>query len=135
LIVDDEPDALQLFGRVLASSGRGYRVLLARDGAEALAILSECRPDVILLDLVMPNMDGFQLIEAKSQDPALRDIPVVVISARDPAGQPIVSNALGVTRAGGLSAHNVLTCIKALSEALSTAAQPAGPAPTADLPA
>jgi response regulator RpfG family c-di-GMP phosphodiesterase len=49
LIVDDEPDALQLFGRMLASSGRDYRVLLARDGQEAMSILKEYHPDIMLL--------------------------------------------------------------------------------------
>jgi signal transduction histidine kinase/CheY-like chemotaxis protein len=126
LIVDDEPDALRLFRRMLASAERDYRVLRARDGREALDILREQRPDAMLIDLVMPNMDGFQLLEAKSQDPALRDIPAIVVSARDPAGQPIVSNALAVMCRGGLSAHRLLTCIKSLSETLSTIGQPAG---------
>jgi signal transduction histidine kinase/CheY-like chemotaxis protein len=119
LVVDDEPDALHLFGRMLASSGRRYRVLLARDGHEAMSILHECRPDVILLDLVMPNMDGFQLLERKAQNPALRDIPVVVISARDPAGQPIVSSALAVTQGGGLSVRQLLKSIEFVSQDLS----------------
>ena len=131
LIVDDEPDALQLFGRALVSSGRDYRVLLARDGQEALCIIHECRPDVILLDLIMPNMDGFQLLEMRQHDPALREIPVIVISARDPGGQPIVSSALAVTRGGGLSAQHLLTSIRFLSRTLSVADRVAGPMPTA----
>jgi CheY-like chemotaxis protein len=130
LIVDDEPDALHLFGRMLASSGRGYRVLLARDGREAMNVLHECRPDVILLDLIMPNMDGFQLLEARSQDPALRDIPVLVISAQDPAGQPIVSSALAVTQGSGLSVRQLLTSIEALSRTLSVVSQAGDPAST-----
>jgi len=133
LIVDDEPDALHLFGRMLASSKIGYRVLLARDGREALNILRECRPDAILLDLIMPNMDGFQFLEMMNQDPALRDIPVIVVSARDPTGQPIVSNALAVTRRGGLSVLQLLASIKALS-GISVAGQVGDPVPTEDLP-
>jgi CheY-like chemotaxis protein len=121
LIVDDEPEALRLFRRMLTSLGRDYRVLRARDGEEAMTILQRTRPDVILLDLVMPNMDGFRLLAAKNQDPALRDIPVIVISARDPAGQPIVSNALAVMRGGGLSVPRLLACIEALTAILSTA--------------
>ncbi len=123
LIVDDEPDARRLFRRMLVSSGRGYRVLRAADGRHALSILREQHPDVLLLDLVMPGMDGFQLLAAKSADPSLRDIPTVVISARDPAGQPIVSNVLSVTRRDGLSMHQLLRCIEALSEVLSPAGQ------------
>ncbi len=131
LIVDDEPEALRLFRRMLNSSGRNYRVLRARDGQKALHMLRQHRPDVILLDLVMPNMDGFELLEAKRHDPALRDIPTIVISARDPAGQPIVSNALTVTRENGLSAHHLVTCIKTLSELLSPAGLAVDPTPTA----
>jgi signal transduction histidine kinase/CheY-like chemotaxis protein len=136
LIVDDEPDALQLFGRVLASSERGYRVLLARDGQEALGILQDYRADVILLDLVMPNMDGFQFLHARRQDPSLAGVPVILISARDPAGQPIVSSALAITQGGGLSARQVLSCIEFASRALAPgwAAQASVPTPPADLP-
>lgn len=127
LVVDDEPDALQLFGRMLASSERAYRVLLARDGQEALAILHDCHaegndPDVVLLDLVMPNLDGFQLLAMREQDPAFVDIPIVVISARDPAGQPIVSSALAVMRGGGLSIPQVLTSIEFVTRAFAASA-------------
>jgi len=123
LIIDDEPDALQLFGRMLASSGGNYRVILARDGQEAMHILQERRPDVILLDLIMPNMDGFQLLEQRSQDPRLRDIPTIVVSAQDPAGQPIVSSGLAVTRGGGLSVRQLLDSIQAISKILSVTGQ------------
>jgi len=120
LIVDDDPDALHLFGRMLASSGRGYRVLLARDGREALNILGEHRPDVILLDLIMPIMNGFQFLDQKSQDATLRDIPVIVTSARDPMGQPIVSSAMAITKGGGLSTHQLLAAVEAISKVFAT---------------
>jgi len=111
LIVDDDPDALQLFGRMLAVSSDGYHTLLARDGREAMSILHEHRPDVMLLDLIMPNMDGFQVLDAVRHEPRLRDIPVIMISARDPAGQPIVSSAVAITRPEGLSARQLLDYI------------------------
>jgi CheY-like chemotaxis protein len=123
LIVDDDPDALHLFGRMLASSGRGYRILLARDGREAMTILSEHHPEVILLDLIMPTMNGFQFLEQKSQDLALCDIPVIVTSARDPMGQPIVSNAMAVTKGGGLSTHQLLAAIEAISKVFALPSQ------------
>jgi len=127
LIVDDEPDALQLFGRILSSQGGRYRVLLARDGAEALTILRERRPAVMLLDLVMPNVDGFQLLEICAGDPALREIPIVIISARDPLGRPIVSSALAVTQRGGLSVPQLLAGIEALSRGLSVVSRDGAP--------
>jgi signal transduction histidine kinase/CheY-like chemotaxis protein len=125
LIVDDEPEALRLFQRMLHSAGQGYHVLRAKNGQEGLQLLRERRPDVVLLDMVMPTMDGFQLLEAKSQDPALAGIPAIVISARDPLGQPIVSNGLAVTRHGGLSAHALLGCIRAITQILALPGAPA----------
>jgi CheY-like chemotaxis protein len=82
----------------------------------------------------MPEMNGFQLLAAKNEDPALRDIPVVVISARDPAGQLIVSDSLTVTRGGGLSVPQLLASIEALSRILAPAGWPGGPTPTATRP-
>ncbi len=129
LVVDDEPETLRLYRRMLAAAGHNYRVLRAADGAEALKTLREVRPSVVLLDLVMPNMDGFQFLEAKSQDPALCDIPVIVISAQDAAGQPVISSALAVTTQEGLSASRLLACFRALTEILAVGGAPADRVP------
>ncbi len=118
LLVDDEPEALQLFARMLSSTENGYRVLRAKNGRRALSLMRERRPDVVLLDLIMPGMDGFEVLLEKSQDPAIREMPVVVISSRDPSGEPIVSDTLTVTRGGGLSVPNLLDCIRAVSDVL-----------------
>jgi len=118
LLVDDQPEALQLFGRMLASAGRGYRVLRALNGQRALALLRERKPDVLLLDLIMPGMDGYTVLREKSQDPQLRDIPVVAISAKDPAQGPVASSFLTVARSGSLSSRDLLNCIQAISQVL-----------------
>jgi signal transduction histidine kinase/CheY-like chemotaxis protein len=118
LLVDDQPEALQLFTRMLALADRGYRVLQATNGHRALALLRERQPDVMLLDLVMPGMDGFQVLREKSQDATIRDIPVVVVTSRDPSGEPIVSDTLTVARGDGLSVRDLLSCIQAVSEIL-----------------
>jgi CheY-like chemotaxis protein len=122
LVADDDVEALRLFGRLLASSEAGYRVLRASDGRAALDILRRSHPDVILLDLVMPDMDGFQFLEEKSQDTAIREVPVIVLSAQDPAGQPVVSNALAIMRRGGLSMSHILTQVRLLGGDVSAAA-------------
>lgn len=126
LLVDDEPDELRLFWRMLAATGRPYRVLTAANGAEALAILREERPDLVVSDLMMPQMDGFQLVAAKNNIAELRDIPLVIISARDPQGQPIVAESVTALRAGGLSIPQLLACVEALSTILSPLPGPAG---------
>jgi CheY-like chemotaxis protein len=127
LVVDDEPDALQLFGRMLDTAGRDYRVLRAANGRAALDTLRWQRPDVILLDLVMPAMDGYELLHALRQDAELHSIPVILISACDPLGQPLVSSALAVTCRGGLSAQQLLLCVQALSTILSSAGSSVDP--------
>ena len=97
-------------------------------------MVHERRPNAILLDLVMPNMDGFQLLALREKDEALSDIPIIVVSAQDPAGQPVVSSTLAVTHRGGLSARQLLMGIRALSQSLSAARPPADPTQPADPP-
>jgi CheY-like chemotaxis protein len=126
LVADDDEDALRLFYRMLTSAGRGYRVLTAPDGRQAWAMLKDERPDVLLTDLVMPEMDGFELLAAKNADPALAGIPAVVLSARDPLGQPTVSKAFAVTGRAGLSLSQLLAGITTLSKAF-VPAPPVGP--------
>ncbi|MDF1514466.1 MAG: hybrid sensor histidine kinase/response regulator [Anaerolineae bacterium] len=124
LIIDDEPDARRLFWRMLNSSGYGYRVLTAGDGQQGLEIIRDEHPDIVLLDLIMPVMDGFQVLEQLAKDPDLLDIPVITISARDPAGQLIVSHVLAATQGGGISIPQLLTSINLLSQTLSPAGLP-----------
>ena len=119
LIVDDEPDVLRLFRRMLASAERDYRVLRASSARQARDMMREQKPDVVLTDLIMPEMDGFQLIAEMRDDPALRNIPIVVTSARDPMGQPIVSKAMAVMRGDGIAMPQLLSGIESLVKTLS----------------
>jgi signal transduction histidine kinase/CheY-like chemotaxis protein len=124
LVVDDEPDELHLFARMLEAGARDYRILQVTNGQRALDMLRSRKPDVMLLDLVMAGMDGFQVLEEKGRDPAIRDIPVIVISSRDPTGDPVISNTLTVTHGSGLSVRNLLACIQAISAILAPSGQP-----------
>ena len=129
LIVDDELDAIQLFWRLLAASGRAYRVLTAANGEQGLAILQSERPDAILLDLVMPTMDGFRLLDRRKEEPSWRDVPVIVMSARDQSGQPVIAQALGIMRGGGLTVPQLLAYMETLSGPLAQSDRPGHPAP------
>lgn len=127
LVVDDEPDALRLFRRILSGPSAGCRVLTAGDGHSGLEILRREHPDVLLVDLVMHGMDGYQLLAEKNLDPNLAAIPAIIISARDPNGQPVVSSALVVARSGGLTSQQILDSVEALTTILSPLGEPGGP--------
>ncbi|HWP85200.1 MAG TPA: response regulator [Terriglobia bacterium] len=81
LVVDDEPYDRQMMAEVLESAG--YTTLTAAGGAEALRVLAGLRPDAVLLDLVMPEIDGFQVIEQIKASEDLRDLPVFVLTGKD----------------------------------------------------
>jgi signal transduction histidine kinase/CheY-like chemotaxis protein len=125
LVADDEPEALQLFARMLSSHENRYQVLQAKSGQMALALLKERRPDILLLDLIMPGMDGFTVFREKAQDPAICDIPVVIVSSRDPMGEAIISNELLVYRGRGFSVPDLMRCIQTVSQVLTLPARPA----------
>jgi len=79
LVVDDDPVNRMLLARTLEALGHG--VLTARDGLEALDALAVREPDIVLLDVVMPGMDGVTVLERIKADPALRATPVIMVSA------------------------------------------------------
>jgi putative two-component system response regulator len=83
LVVDDQPENLAILGELLEAH---YRVKIANSGQRALhAALSEPRPDLILLDVMMPEMDGYQLLARLQENPLTRDIPVIFVTAKDRA--------------------------------------------------
>lgn len=78
LVVDDSPDALSLINDALEQAGMD--VLVALEGRQALTIAKRIRPDIILLDALMPNMDGFETCTRLKADPLLADIPVIFMT-------------------------------------------------------
>jgi len=80
LIVDDERDLVAPLAMRLTASGR-YEVAVAYDGAEGLVMAVEFRPDVALIDLAMPGLDGWQLCEGLREDPRTRGVKVIVMTA------------------------------------------------------
>lgn len=79
LIVDDEPYNVDLLEQALDETD--YQVITAMNGKEALAKIQSEQPDLVLLDLMMPEMDGFTVLAKVKEDPMLRDIPVIIVSA------------------------------------------------------
>jgi putative two-component system response regulator len=79
LVVDDMESNARLFARLLTRDG--HRVVLAKDGAEALTAVSREQPDLVLLDVMMPKLDGFETCRLLKQDPVTRLVPVVLVTA------------------------------------------------------
>jgi len=84
LLVEDEELMINLLQRKLTKEG--YEISVARDGEEGLKEMREIKPDLVLLDIIMPKMGGFEVMEEMGKDKELKKIPVVIISN---SGQPV----------------------------------------------
>jgi chemosensory pili system protein ChpA (sensor histidine kinase/response regulator) len=80
MVVDDSLTVRRVSQRLLERNG--YEVLLAKDGVDALRQLQDVQPDVMLVDIEMPRMDGFDLTRNVRSNPATRDIPIIMITSR-----------------------------------------------------
>ncbi len=80
LVVDDDADSLEIVRTYLES--RGYRVTTAADGKEALAMLEDARPDLVLLDVMMPGIDGWEVARTSKDHPEFSATRVVMLTAR-----------------------------------------------------
>jgi signal transduction histidine kinase/CheY-like chemotaxis protein len=92
LVIDDDPNALDLIGRTL--QGAGMRVVTASDGSEALRMARSLLPAAITLDVMMPGMDGWEVLQELKADPTTRDIPVIMVTMTDDRS---LGYALGAT--------------------------------------
>ncbi len=82
LVVDDDFETLQLHSRMVAAHLPSYRILQAQDGREALQIIQQEKPNLVLLDLMMPEIDGMTVLEVMREDEKTRGIPVVVLTGQ-----------------------------------------------------
>ena len=93
LLVDDNVTNLQVLHQTL--DGRGYKLLIAKNGASALAIAEKAKPSLILLDIMMPEMDGYEVCRRLKGNPALSDIPIIYLSAMTDTADKVKGFALG----------------------------------------
>ncbi|MCL4861358.1 MAG: response regulator, partial [Caldilineaceae bacterium] len=128
LVAEDDAEMARLIRRQLTAGDSGYRILHARGGGRALELMRERRPDLVLLDLGLPDQTGYQVLEEKNRDETLKAIPVIIVSARDPLGEPVVTDRLRVELGGGLSLRDVVQCTAAISRALSPVSPSTAPA-------
>jgi DNA-binding response OmpR family regulator len=95
MVVDDDPDSLAILGRYVRREG--LIVVEAFSGAECLRLVKERLPEVIVLDLMMPEMDGFAVCRALKADSITADIPVIMLTARDDIDARAEGMELGVS--------------------------------------
>ena len=93
LVVDDEPDVVELIGLNLTEAG--YEIVTAATGREALEKTAACRPDLILLDLMLPDIDGFSVCEILRSAKTTAAIPIVITSVWRSAGSRRLGRELG----------------------------------------
>jgi signal transduction histidine kinase/CheY-like chemotaxis protein len=123
LLVDDNPDIRQLYTQMLSIIDPTLEITPTASGAEALAELhhrvrgSEA-PDLVLLDILLPDMLGWQVLAEKNQDAAIRDIPVIAISGEELVAWPTRSSVLLATMGAGVPINKLLPCSHRLAALL-----------------
>lgn len=96
LVVDDEPDLIRILEFGLRAAG--YQVEIAVDGQEGLKKAREIRPDIILLDLMLPKLDGYKVCRLLKFDERYRQIPIIILSARTQEGDQALAKEMGANR-------------------------------------
>ncbi|SRR5579875_120928 len=94
MVIDDDPDTVKILAHYLRREG--FNPVEATSGAEGLRLLAETRIDLILLDLMMPDMDGFAVMRELKKDPMTAEIPVIMVTARDDLNARSEGMGLGV---------------------------------------
>jgi CheY-like chemotaxis protein len=119
LVADDDPEAVRLFERMLSQRFPAENCLEAFSGPEALAIAKMQKPDLILLDLLMPEMDGRSVLEQMAADPDLSGIPVILVSAwgEDYASVPL-SGHIQIAKSGGFELGEIVRLLDCAFNAL-----------------
>ncbi|MGQ9682151.1 MAG: ATP-binding response regulator, partial [Anaerolineae bacterium] len=118
LVVDDDQDSVLLLGRMLEDNPlRRYQVINAYNGQEAVMKVRDHRPDLVLLDLGLPDMDGFEVIRRFRAEKGGEKVPVVIVSAQDDMlSQQTFRGGVTITKADGLSAAEILERIQEVAD-------------------
>ena len=121
LIVDDDPQLVRLLSYMVRSLRRSWEVRSCAGGAEAIAELSRWRPGVILLDLLMPEVDGYAVLSHLRQAHGLEDIPVVIVSAYSQEGDRVAATRVQIECQDGIEGTELRRCLRASLDAVTAA--------------
>jgi CheY-like chemotaxis protein len=128
LVVEDDADAGDLFRRMLHACDASLAVDSVASGAEALGCLAEHRYDLVLLDVILPDMTGWEIADRMQRDGGERNPAIAVVSAQDPADDPPRSPLLVAALESGLSVSQMLRSALMLSRLVLTPGDALGPA-------
>jgi len=118
LVVDDEADSRELTALLLNTNDERLEVLTAENGNQALSLMCDKKPDLVLLDILMPGLSGWDVLVAIQSNKRLSDIPVVMVSGQDPREGPISSKLLITTMGDGISLTKLIDCLQDVSRRL-----------------
>lgn len=118
LIVDDDSRMVRLLSQMVRGVVRHARVLHALEGGSALDLMQQTVPDLVILDLLMPVVDGYEVLAAMRREDALRDVPVVVVTARGTEDDTVLSGVFAVARSGGITVGEVMRSLQATLDQL-----------------
>ena len=93
LIVDDEADIIEILKFVLEA--QGYECITASDGEEGLRLARECNPDLIILDVMMPKINGYKISRLLKYDRKYKDIPILMVTARSQEEDKLIGEETG----------------------------------------
>jgi signal transduction histidine kinase/CheY-like chemotaxis protein len=120
LLVDDDPDAVRLLEIILTAIPRPYKILKAYDGLKALELMQAVVPDVVFMDLIMPGLDGEQVIARMRADKRLHGVSLVIVSARDWAETAsVLGTPISVRCRRPVEVARGAKCLQAMLDALS----------------
>ena len=118
LIVDDDRNVLELNSRIIQAQFSNCRVIQAHNGREALNIMSQSRPDLVLLDLIMPGIDGFTVLEEMRRDEGSQNIPVIVLTGQSLSEDDMQRLNCGVASVLGKGMYSAQETLQHISRAL-----------------
>jgi signal transduction histidine kinase/DNA-binding response OmpR family regulator len=126
LIVDDDPGVLEIHARMVEAQSPNYQILRAHNGIQALDVIRQERPDLVLLDLMMPELDGFGVLEAMREEEMSRNIPVIVLTGQVLTEEDMARLNRGVASVLGKGLFSVEETLEHVASALERR-QRAGP--------
>jgi len=116
LFIEDEPTLQKLVGSFLEKEG--YEVISALDGEAGLKLVRKMKPDLILLDLILPRKDGFAVLEEVKKDETTKDIPVIILTNLESSGDVEKALSLGATTYLVKANYELEEVIKKIKETL-----------------